>query len=278
MAEMVGRAEPRSQHAWWQVLVTGIVLFLVGIAVLILTRNPGLIPAVIMLGNFTVPVAFVIFFFERQHLSRLNLPDMMRAFVLGGLLGVFAAGLVEPVFIRRIDILTAFVVGLIEELAKIIGIIVVARHRPHNSELDGLLLGAAAGMGFAALESTGYAFTAFLVSGGSLSAAVGVSLLRGFLAPFGHGTWTAIFASVLFRESAPGPYHINRKVIGAYLLVAILHGLWDGLPGFISLFVTGGPDIVIAELLVAVTSLIILAVRWRDAIRREQKVPEQAPA
>ena len=278
MAEMVGRAEPRSQHAWWQVLVTGIVLFLVGIAVLILTRNPGLIPAVIMLGNFTVPVAFVIFFFERQHLSRLNLPDMMRAFVLGGLLGVFAAGLVEPVFIRRLDILTAFVVGLIEELAKIIGIIVVARHRPHNSELDGLLLGAAAGMGFAALESTGYAFTAFLVSGGSLSAAVGVSLLRGFLAPFGHGTWTAIFASVLFRESAPGHYHINRKVIGAYLLVAILHGLWDGLPGFISLFITGGPDIVIAELLVAVTSLIILAVRWRDAIRREQKVPEQAPA
>ena len=63
---------------------------------------------------------------------------------------------------------------------------------------------------------------------------VGVTLLRGVLSPVGHGTWTAILASVLFRESAAGRFRINGKVMGSYLTVAILHGLWDGLPGVVS--------------------------------------------
>ena len=72
----------------------------------------------------------------------------------------------------------------------------------------GLILGAAAGMWFAALESMGYAFTAFLSSQGSLSATVNMTLLRGILAPIGHGTWTAILASVLFREGSAGHFRI----------------------------------------------------------------------
>jgi RsiW-degrading membrane proteinase PrsW (M82 family) len=101
------------------------------------------------------------------------------------------------------------VVGLIEEFAKILGVLVIARHRRHDAELDGLILGAAAGMGFASMESSGYAFVAFLRSGGNLSLMVAVTLLRGILSPVGHGTWTAILASVLFRESAAGRFRIN---------------------------------------------------------------------
>ena len=55
---------------------------------------------------------------------------------------------------------------------------------------DGIILGGAAGMGFAALESSGYVFTAFVDSGGSLSTLVLVTLLRGLLSPVGHGTPT----------------------------------------------------------------------------------------
>ncbi len=93
----------------------------------------------------------------------------------------------------------------------------IARHKRHDSEMDGLILGAAVGMGFAALESNGYAFTAFLESNGSISTTVGVTLIRGLLSPLGHGTWTAILASVLFRESRNGHFRIDLQVIGAYL-------------------------------------------------------------
>jgi protease PrsW len=261
--------QPGFGTAWWKVLLTGILLFLLGVTVLILSGNPKLIPAVILLGNFTVPVAYVTFFYQRQHLSRLTISDMEKVFVLGGLLGIFASALLEPIFIVRLNFVTAFGVGLIEELVKILGVLIIVRHRPHDSELDGLLLGAAAGMGFAALESTGYTFVAFLQSRGSLSATVGLMLLRGFLSPAGHGTWTAIFASVLFRESRPGHFHINRSVVAAYLGVSVLHGLWDGLPGLLTTLVMPGPDVLLAELILAVVSLLILSRRWREAVRRE---------
>jgi RsiW-degrading membrane proteinase PrsW (M82 family) len=268
-------AEPRVRRSWWRVLLIGFSLYVLGLIVLVLTLNPNLFPTVVLLGNFLVPVTYVAFFYEHRHLSRLSMPTTALSFFYGGVLGVFAAALLEPIFIARLTAATAFEVGLIEEFAKILGVLVIARHRRHDAELDGLILGVAAGMGFAALESNGYAFTAFLRSRGSLSATVLVTLLRGLLAPIGHGTWTAILASVLFRESAAGRFRLNRKVVAAYLTVAILHGLWDGLPSALGTLVASGGDVMIAQTLVGVIGLLILWRRWREA-RRLQLIREGA--
>lgn len=258
---------PRARRSWWRVLLIGFFLYVLGLVVLGVTLNPNLFPTVALLGNFLVPVTYVAFFYEHRHLSRLTMPTTALSFFYGGVLGVFAAALLEPIFIARLTAATAFEVGLIEESAKILGVLVIARHRRHDAELDGLILGAAAGMGFAALESNGYAFTAFLRSGGSLSVTVLVTLLRGLLAPIGHGTWTAILASVLFRESAAGRFHLNRKVVAVYLTVAILHGLWDGLPSALIALVASGSDVMIGQTIVGATSLVILGRRWREAKR-----------
>jgi RsiW-degrading membrane proteinase PrsW (M82 family) len=256
---------------WSRVLLVGLLLYVLGVVVLVLTENPNLFPTVVMLGNFLVPVTYVAFFYEHRHLSQLTMPTTALSFFYGGVLGVFAAALLEPLFIRHLTFATAFVVGLIEEFAKILGVLVIARRRRHDSELDGLILGAAAGMGFAALESNGYAFSAFLRSGGSLSLTVLVTLLRGLLSPVGHGTWTAILASVLFRESAAGRFRINRKVMGAYLTVALLHGLWDGLPSAITALLSSGLDLIIGQATVGAIGLVILWRRWREASRRESE-------
>jgi RsiW-degrading membrane proteinase PrsW (M82 family) len=260
-------AEPKRRRAWWQVFLIGVVLYAAGLGALILSGNPNLFPTVVMIGSFLVPITYVAFLYESQHVSQVKMPTAAMSFVYGGVLGVIAASLLEPLFIRRLDFATAFVVGLIEEFVKILGVLVVARHRRHDSELDGLILGAAAGMGFAALESTGYAFTAFLSSQGSLSATVGVTLLRGILSPLGHGTWTAILAAVLFRESKTGRFRINLRVIGAYLTVVILHGLWDGLPGVLTNIVSSGLDILIAQLAIGAAGLFILWRHWREGER-----------
>lgn len=258
---------PQKRGLWWRVLLTAFLLYLLGLVILTFTGNPNLFPTIVMLGSFMFPAAYVSFFYERRHLSRLTLPTIALSFFYGGLLGVFAASILEPIFVQRLDIFTAFTIGLIEEFVKILGVLVIARRWGHDSELDGLILGAAAGMGFAALESTGYAFTAFLGSGGSLSATVVVILMRGILSPLGHGTWTAILVGVMFRESKAGRFHINLRVIGAYLTVVILHGLWDGLPGVIAFFTGSGLDVFISQSLVGVAGLVILWLRWRDAVR-----------
>ncbi|MCZ7570072.1 MAG: PrsW family intramembrane metalloprotease [Ardenticatenaceae bacterium] len=261
------QANLRQTNSWWRVLLIALVLYLLGIAVLILTGNPNLFPTVVMLGSFMVPATYVAFFYERRHLSQLTLPTTLKSFFYGGVLGVFAAALLEPLFIRQLDFATVFVVGLIEEFAKILGVLVIARRRQHDSEMDGLILGAAAGMGFAALESTGYAFSAFLQSGGNLSLTVALTLLRGLLSPLGHGTWTAILASVLFRESQAGHFRIDRKVVGAYLIVSILHGLWDAIPAVMTTLVLPGLDILIGQSIVGGAGLYILWRRWREAKR-----------
>jgi len=260
--------QPNKGGAWWRVLVTALVLYVVGIFILVLTGNPNLFPTVVMLGSFMVPATYVVFFYERRHLSNLSLVNTAQSFFYGGVLGVFAASILEPLFVGGSgDIFMFFQVGIVEEFVKIIGVLLIARRLRHDSELDGLILGAAAGMGFAALESTGYAFTAFLQSGGSLSLTVGVTLLRGILSPVGHGTWTAILAGVLFRESRHGRFRLSRAVVLAYLSVVVLHGLWDSLPGFMSAFVSSGTDLFLAQALVGLTGLVILWRRWREGTR-----------
>jgi RsiW-degrading membrane proteinase PrsW (M82 family) len=263
--------ERRHRHlGWLRVLLIGLLLYVVGIVALVLTGNPNLFPTVVMMGNFLVPVAFVAFFYERRELSPISMPTTALAFLYGGLLGVLAASILEPLVIHRRSLGAAFLVAVIEEFVKILGVLVIARRRRHNAEMDGLILGAGAGMGFAALESIGYAFTAFLASGGSLSAAVGVTLLRGVLSPVGHGVWTAILISVLFRESGTKRFRINLKVIGAYLLVVALHGLWDALPGLISAFVSSGIDVFIGQAVVGAVGLFVLWRRWREARRLQE--------
>jgi protease PrsW len=253
-------------------LLGGLALFVLATVVLAVTANPNLFPTVALIGNFLVPVSYVAFFYERRHMSQVTLVSTARAFFWGGVLGVLAAGVLEPIFVRQLTPTSAFTVGLIEEFAKILGVLVVARHHRHDWEIDGIILGGAAGMGFAALESSGYVFTAFVDSGGSLTAVVVVTLLRGLLSPVGHGTWTAILASVLFREATPDHFRINGAVIGAYLMVAVLHGLWDGLPPVVQLLTGSGLDVLISQGVVGVAGLVILYNRWREALRR---LPEQ---
>jgi protease PrsW len=263
------------RNTWLKVLATAAVFYVLLLVALLLTNNSNLFPTLVMVGNFMVPIAYVAFFYERRHLSRLTLPTISLAFLYGGLLGLLAASLLEPFFIRQLDLGAILKIGLIEEFAKILGVLAIARHRRHDSEMDGLILGGAAGMGFAALESNGYAFTAFLTSHGSISATVAVTLIRGLLSPLGHGTWTAILASVLFRESRNGRFRINLQVIGAYLLVSILHAMWDGLPLVITYIFGQGLGVLIAWGVIGIIGLVVLWLRWREAVRLQTVLPPE---
>lgn len=186
-------------------------------------------------------------------------------FLYGGILGVFASAFLEPLFIGKLSLTSFLLIGFIEEFAKIWGLIYIAGHRGNDTVMDGLILGAAAGMGFASLESNGYAFVVFLQSQGSLTTTVAITMLRAFLSPIGHGTWTAILASVLFRDSRNCRFRATKAVIATYLAVSLLHALWDGLPSVIALFGTAG-DILVGQSLVGIASLVLLWWRWREAL------------
>ncbi len=263
-------SQPARTNTWWRILRTALGFYVGGLLLLLVTDNPALFPTVVLLGSFMVPAAYVAFFYEHRHLSELSLRTTILSFFYGGVLGVFAAAVLEPLVIWHLDLASDFAIGLIEECAKLLGVLVIARRERHEAELDGLILGVAAGTGFAALESTGYAFSAFVRSGGNLSLTVAVMLLRGLFAPVGHGTWTGMLAGVLFRESTAGDFHLNRKVLGAYVSVGVLHGLWDALPWLLFAVVPTEFSVLAGPVIVGAISLYLFWRRWREAVHLQE--------
>jgi RsiW-degrading membrane proteinase PrsW (M82 family) len=142
---------------------------------------------------------------------------------------VLGASILEAEFLRSPSTASYLYVGLIEEVVKLAALWLLARRLPRYTMRDGIVLGATVGFGFAALESAGYAFNAlFTNSGLSLMNLVETEVLRGILTPVGHGLWTAILGGVLFSTAArTGRLRLTGALVGFYLLVAVLHGLWD---------------------------------------------------
>ena len=128
-------------------------------------------------------------------------------------------------------------------------------------------------MGFAALESTGYAFTALLLSHGQIEASIFATVIRGLIAPFGHGAWTGILGAVLFRQSTSRHFRINGPVIVAYLFVSVLHALWDGLPFSIYVIIPPGIPLSITTLILGAIGLVTLAVLYRRAMIQHMQQP-----
>ena len=218
----------RTGPGWLRIFLSGLVLWSAAVAVTFATGNVNLVPTIILLGSFLVPVAFVTYAFGHAD-QVVTAQRIFTAFVYGGVLGVLGASVLEAAFLRQPSGPAYVGVGLIEEAAKLAALWLVARRLPRYTMRDGIVLGAAVGFGFAAFESAGYAFNALFTSSGlSLINVVETEVLRGILAPVGHGLWTAILGGALFAAAARrGRLRLTGSVLGFYLLVAGLHGLWD---------------------------------------------------
>ncbi|HEU5111582.1 MAG TPA: PrsW family glutamic-type intramembrane protease [Micromonosporaceae bacterium] len=217
----------RTARPWLRILLIGLGLWLATVVVTFLTGNPNLIPTLVLLGSFLVPVTFVAWAFERRDTGETTAGLIFNTFITGGVLGVLAASVLEA-YLLHPSWWLFLGVGLIEEGAKLAVLMVLTRHLTVKSVRDGMILGASVGFGFAAFESAGYAFTAmFTTEGLSLIQLVQTELLRGLLAPVGHGLWTAILGGVLFAASDRRHFAITGKLILAFLGVSLLHALWD---------------------------------------------------
>ncbi len=266
----------RGRWGWLRALLIGVVLFVITTVVMFLTGNPNLYPTVILIGNFLVPIVFVVFLYDHQHLSTLTPETVATSFCIGGVLGVLGASVLESLVLplaanpnQGLSLGGGLIVGLLEEGSKLLVVMFLARRMRHTAEMDGLLLGGAVGMGFAALESTGYAFTIFLLSHGNVGASIVETMIRGLLAPFGHGVWTGILCAVLFRESRPYHFRITGWVLLTYLFVSVLHGFWDGLPHVVYFIIPPGIPISVTTIALSVIGIVLLAVVYKRAEYRQ---------
>ncbi|RRO14688.1 PrsW family intramembrane metalloprotease [Saccharopolyspora rhizosphaerae] len=215
------------RYTWARMFGAGLVLWLLTVAVTFLTANPTLVPTLVLLGSFLVPASFIAWAFEHRLTAEITATLLLKIFVLGGVLGVLAASLLESYLLRPSVGLFASV-GLIEEAVKLLALAALTRELRVKAPRDGMLLGACVGFGFSAFESAGYAMMAALTEQGlSLVDLVATELLRGLVAPFGHGLWTAILGGVLFSRSGRESFLLTVPLVLSYLGVSLLHALWD---------------------------------------------------
>jgi RsiW-degrading membrane proteinase PrsW (M82 family) len=187
---------------WGRIFLGGLALWVATVLVTFVTGNANLVPTVILIGSFLVPVTFVAYAFQRAD-GVVTAQRIFTAFIYGGTLGILGASILEGEFLKQPTAVTYIYVGLIEEAVRLAALWLIARRLPRYTMRDGIVLGAAVGFGFAALESADYAFNAlFTINGLSLVDLVETEVLRGILAPVGHGLWTAILGGALFATAA----------------------------------------------------------------------------
>src|SRR4051812_25255544 len=83
------------RRTWLRVFLTGLLLWVLTVAVTMATGNPNLVPTLVLLGSFLVPVTFVLWAFSRRHSGEVTAELLFSTFVTGGVLGVLGASLVE---------------------------------------------------------------------------------------------------------------------------------------------------------------------------------------
>jgi RsiW-degrading membrane proteinase PrsW (M82 family) len=195
--------------------------------------NAKVIPALIVVGSFAVPLATLILFFELNTPRNVSMLRLTQLVILGG-----AVSFLISLFLFRLTNLHAWLgppaAAFVEETGKLATLLVLARfaqQERYSFGLNGLLFGAAVGTGFAAFESAGYAFEWLLKRSGGVGAMIDVITIRGVLSPFGHIAWTAIAACAVWRVRAEGvplaQALVHRKFLALFAVPVVLHFAWN---------------------------------------------------
>ena len=192
--------------------------------------NPYLLPGLMMVGSFAVPLSILIFFFEMNVLRNISLYQLIRLVLVGGLLSI----LISLFGFRWTGLenwLGAMSAGIVEETGKTVTLVLMARNPRYRWTLNGLLLGAAVGTGFAVFETAGYAFDHGLLEGGT-QGMLNVIFTRGVLSVFGgHALFTGLVGAALWRVRAGRPITqemlLDPRFLRVFALAVVLHMVWN---------------------------------------------------
>ncbi|SDC92012.1 Cyclic nucleotide-binding domain-containing protein [Paenibacillus sp. UNCCL117] len=236
------RLQPNRQ-LWVDVLLAAGGLFLLATVLAIWLEGAFWVYAALAAGALAGPVTFVAYARSSQLLG-FRLTRLIGAFAASAAVAVPLAFFLErrwlfgegeaydPQLFAQLHV--PLTVALIEEASKLLICWLFLRGRTHRFKMDAIVFGAAAGMGFAAVESLVYGWTFW--EAGAAGSMLAVLWLRALLSPFGHGTWTAIAAVGLWFGSRRGIMNgqaaVSRaaglwNMAGLLLASVLLHALWD---------------------------------------------------
>lgn len=193
-------------------------------------QNSNAVPGLIIVGSFAVPFSLLIFFWEMNAPRNISIYETAKMFFVGGTASlVFTLFLFSVFPVYDLDYSGAIAVGVLEEAGKLAIIIYFIKKLNPKFILNGLLIGATIGAGFAAFETAGYAYN-YLVEV-SEDAMISVIFLRGWMAIGTHIVWSAIAGAALVyvkgENTLVNNHLMNPKFLQLFAVPVILHAVWD---------------------------------------------------
>lgn len=191
-------------------------------------QNINSVPGLIVIGSFAVPFSLLIFFWEMNAPRNISFYENAMMFFIGGAASIPTTLVLYSIFpVYDLTFSTAIIIGIFEEVGKLAIIIYFINKLNPKYILNGLLIGAAIGAGFAAFESAGYAFTSELYG----ESIVSITFLRAWTGIGTHAVWSAIAGAALVYVKGEFPLNSNhifsKRFLRLFLVSMILHALWD---------------------------------------------------
>ncbi len=192
---------------------------------LVLFQSNKAIPGLIFIGSLAVPFSLLMMFFEINVYQNISFLQVLITFLVGGILSLLVTMTFYLMLPIRTDVSieSALIVGVVEELAKCVVIILFINSYKLNYIFNGVLIGAAVGAGFSVFESSGYVSQYGLMT----------IFTRSFQAIGTHTIWAAIIGgAVILGKIRKRPFTVRDfftkpKFFVFFLIAVLLHTFWD---------------------------------------------------
>ncbi len=256
----------------------------VGLYIMVMNfNNLNAVPGSMFVGALLVPLTVMIFFWEMNVPRNISILDVISIFFVGGVFSLIVTLFLIDFFpsAGAGPLWGSTLVGLVEELGKVLVVAYYVKRNNIKYKLNGLLLGSCVGAGFAVFETAGYAFQTFLRSG-DLTSMMHILFRRGVLAIGGHVVWAAISGFGLIVAKGDQPLQTNHlfsaKFLKFFILVAALHAVWDWSIPFITTQMQINLKCAVLILIALGTVLVLLSAGLRQvsAIAQKAQAEERA--
>src|SRR5699024_7858232 len=131
------------RFSWLLALGAGILAYVVAFAIMVLTRNPMMVPTVLLVGALAIPLTVLLFAQSSRVGPLVPVPLLLLTAGLGGLFGICAAGFEEAIAGQLLGRASILLVGVIEETAKLVVPLIVLALAHRRTRGGGIVIGIA---------------------------------------------------------------------------------------------------------------------------------------
>ena len=228
--------------------------------------------SVLILAAFVPSIVYLVWIRNTEKHSREPYGMLLKVFAYGAVLSVLIAIVLEIILaslfgqnIERVYqllgenpsipmlVLACVIAPFVEELTKAMGILRVKKRRMLTELENGIVYGAAAGLGFAATENLLYESTAYLTDG--VEAFVATAVLRSLSSALLHATASSLVGLGIARSALQG-----KSWLPYYLGAVVLHGGFNFAASFGTVYYDSFGDSAYLIGLVAAFTIVVIGV------------------